>query len=88
MDASIQSHGCGYLEPNYNGSVPGKLPSMALDSGFPAGMTDFWRWLKFLANQDSLSSNREFFWPINLYLACLIAVLISSMSSFSETKAS
>jgi hypothetical protein len=38
-DASIQSHGCECMELNSSGGALGKLPSMALDSGFPAGMT-------------------------------------------------
>ena len=32
MDASIQSHGCECTELNSSDGVPGKLPSMALDS--------------------------------------------------------
>ena len=45
------------MEPNSSGRALGKLPSMALDSGFPAGMTDFWRWLKHPANQKVKSTH-------------------------------
>jgi hypothetical protein len=50
MDASIQSHGCECIAHNLSFKTFGKLPSMALDSGFPrqsltgagsAGMTRF-----------------------------------------------
>jgi hypothetical protein len=35
MDASIQSHGCECMVHNLSFKALGKLPSMALDSGFP-----------------------------------------------------